>query len=140
MKIKNRLIFQNTSFILPLFSSRVQAGFPSPADDHLDLPLDLSNYLTENKAATFLVRATGDSMLGAGIFSGDLLVVDRSKKPKYGNVVIAAVSGELTVKRYQFKNNTVYLVSENKKYPPIVIRDEDEFIIWGVVTFVIHKP
>ena len=122
---------------LPLYASRVPAGFPSPADDYVDQRLDL-NDLIERPAATFFVTVTGDSMTGASIHHGDLLVVDRSLEPSDGKIVIAAVNGELTVKRLALKNGEAWLMPENPAYPPLRITEGLDCVIWGVVTRVIH--
>ncbi len=124
---------------LPLYGSRVAAGFPSPADDHLEDPLDLNRHLIRHPAATFLVRASGDSMLGAGIHPGDILVVDRALQPEPGRVVIAVVDGELTVKRLLRDGQGWVLQPENPDYAPIQIREGQELQIWGVVAHVIHS-
>lgn len=124
---------------LPLFLESVSAGFPSPADDYLENRLDLNDYLIRNPAATFFVRVTGDSMIDAGIHSGDILVVDRSLTPKDGSVVIAVIDGELTVKRILQKKNKIYLLPENNSFKPIEITSEMHFEVWGVVSYVIHK-
>lgn len=131
-------IYQS-SLSLPLFSNRVQAGFPSPADDHLEASLDLNQHLIKHPASTFFVRASGDSMVNAGINDNDILVVDRSLEPKHGDIVIAALNSELTVKRLYAKNNKVILKPENPDYPIIDITEEMEFLIWGVVTSVVHQ-
>ena len=123
---------------LPLFLARVSAGFPSPADDYLEDRLDLNRHLVKHPAATFFVRASGDSMIGAGIHSGDILVVDRSLEPGNNNVVIAVINGELTVKRIMKTGGKLLLVPDNSRYRPIEIRDGMEFEVWGVVTSVIH--
>ncbi|MAZ80672.1 MAG: DNA polymerase V [Rickettsiales bacterium] len=123
---------------LPLYASKVSAGFPSPADDYIATRLDLNNHIIKNPSATFFVRAVGSSMIKAGIFDGDLLVVDRSLNVTEGRVVIAAIDGELTVKRYCVKDNKPFLMPENDKYPPITINEEQGVYIWGVVTNVIH--
>jgi DNA polymerase V len=124
---------------LPMFLESVSAGFPSPADDYLEDRLDLNDYLIRNPSATFFVRVTGDSMIDSGIYSGDVLVVDRSLNPKDGNIIIAAIDGELVVKRMQRIKNKIYLVPENKRYKPIEISAEMNFEVWGVVTTVIHS-
>ncbi|MDA2969604.1 MAG: translesion error-prone DNA polymerase V autoproteolytic subunit [Actinomycetota bacterium] len=124
---------------LPLYSDKVAAGFPSPADDYLEDKIDLNQYLVKHPASTFLVRASGESMINAGIFPNDILVVDRSLKAENGNVVIAVVDNELTVKRYRKVGNKIELVPENKRYQKIVIEKESEAYIWGVVTNVIHQ-
>ena len=123
----------------PLFSSVVQAGFPSPADDYLESYIDLNEILVSNKAATFFVKVDGDSMLGAGIFTGDMLVVDRSLTAKHGNVIVAMVEGEFTVKRFVKIRGRTYLYPENKRYKPLDVTELEEFMVWGVVTTVIHK-
>lgn len=127
-----------TACALPLYTSAVAAGFPSPAEDHYDETLDLNQHLLNNPEATFFVRATGDSMIGAGINSGDLLIVDRSIPPQNGKIVIAVVNGELTVKRLHKNEGQLFLSPENPQYPSIEITEETEFMIWGVVTSVIH--
>lgn len=122
----------------PLYASRVPAGFPSPADDYVDQRLDL-NDLVERPAATFFVKVTGDSMTGASIQDGDLLVVDRSLPPTDGKIVIAGVNGELTVKRLSLKGGEVWLMPENPAYPPLQLKEGLDCVIWGVVTRVIHS-
>ena len=122
-----------------LFEAVVSAGFPSPAADYEEDRLDLNRHLVKNPAATFFVRVTGDSMLGAGIHHGDLLVVDRSLEPRDKNVVIAVVDGELTVKRIRINRRKIILEPENHNYPAREITAETEFEVWGVVTNVIHQ-
>lgn len=124
---------------LPLFLESVSAGFPSPADDYLEGKLDLNDFLIPNPPATFLVHVTGDSMIGAGIYSGDLLIVDRSVEPRNRNIVIAVLDGELTVKRLKMEQDEIILVAENKNYEPIKITEQMQFEIWGVVRTVIHS-
>jgi DNA polymerase V len=124
---------------IPLFESRVQAGFPAPADEYSEGSLDLNDYLLPHKATTFFVRVTGDSMVNVGIFPGDMLVVDRSLTPTYGKIVIALLNGEMTVKRLEKFKNRLFLCAENDDYPDIKITEEDHFAIWGVVTNVIHS-
>lgn len=119
---------------VPLVSSNVACGFPSPADDYLDRPLDFNELLIDNLAATFAVRVAGDSMTGAGIFAGDVAIVDRAKTPANGSIVIALVDGEFTLKRYRIKRGAVVLQAENKAYEDIVIGEQTAFEIWGVVT------
>lgn len=123
----------------PLFLSPVAAGFPSPADDYVDERLDLHRHVVRNPAATFFLRAQGDSMINAGIHSDDLLVVDRSAQTGHNRVVIAALDGELTVKRLVRRGARVLLVPENPDYPEIDITEREYVHIWGVVTYVIHK-
>lgn len=125
---------------VPLYSSSVQAGEPSPADDYIDDKVDLNEYLVKHPADTFMVRAAGESMTGANIFQGDTLIVDRSIKPSNGRIVIAAVDGQLTVKRFhKDKAGTVSLLPENPDFEPIVLTEGNDLIIWGVVTNIIHQ-
>ncbi|EFL52115.1 Peptidase S24/S26A/S26B, conserved region [Solidesulfovibrio fructosivorans JJ]] len=124
---------------LPLYLSTVQAGFPSPAEDYIDKKLDLNEQLVRHPAATFFVRVDGDSMRDAGVASGDILVVDRAVEPRDGHIVIAALDGELTVKRLRRKNGQVLLVPENPDYAPVAVGPEASFEVWGVVTYIIHK-
>ena len=128
-----------TVLSIPIFTSRVQAGFPSPADDHLEDALDLNTHLIHHKEATFFVKAQGDSMLGAGIQQGDILIVDKSLSAKSGKIVIAVVDGEFTVKRLHKYKGNITLKAENPDFEDIKIGGTDELIIWGVVTSVIHQ-
>ena len=122
----------------PLYPKPVLASFPSPAEDYAALTLDLNEYLIKNPPATFFAYAKGNSMSSNGIHDGDLLVVDRSIEPQVGKIVIAAIQHELTVKRYVKKDGKVYLAPENDDYKPILVNEEDEVHIWGVVTNVVH--
>lgn len=121
---------------LPLFSDRVPCGFPSPAQDYVEQRIDLNKLVIRHPSATYFVRAAGDSMNGAGIGSGDLLVVDSAKTAHHGDIVIAAVYGEFTVKRLQM-HPTVMLVPENPAYSPILVGGEESLDIFGVVTHVL---
>jgi DNA polymerase V len=125
--------------LLPLFLESVSAGFPSPADDYLEAKLDLNKHLIKNPSSTFFVRVTGDSMQDAGIYSGDILVVDRSLTAKDGSIVIAVIDSELLVKRINFIKNKIFLLPENSKYKPIEISGDMNFEVWGVVSTVIHS-
>jgi DNA polymerase V len=129
----------NASLKIPLFSSSVAAGFASPADDHLEAELDLNEYLIAHPSETFFVRAKGDSMQLAGIFDKDLLIVDRSLTPKDNDIVIAAVAGQLTVKRLVVKLGKPWLYPANPNYKPIAIKEGSELHVWGVVVHAIHK-
>jgi len=117
----------------PLFASQPAAGFPAPGDDLVEKPLDLNDLLISNPTATFFVKVSGDSMEGAGIFDGDILVVDRSVVADDSSIVVAAVFGELVVKRLRKYSEKVELVSENDAYAPITINNVDDVYIWGVV-------
>lgn len=123
----------------PLYLSHVQAGFPSPADDYTETNLNLNTHLIKHPAATFFVIASGDSMTGANIQSGDMLIVDRSLEVTHGKVVIAAIDGELTIKRLSKQGDRVQLLPENSQFKPIDITNEQDVIIWGIVTHVIHE-
>ena len=128
----------STRYALPIFLGRLPTGFPSPADDYLEGKLDLNRHLVKHPAATFFVRVTGDSMFGAGIHSGDLLVVDRALEPEDKHVGVAVLDGELTVKRLFKQNGIVRLLPENLNYPPLEIIPQQTIEVWGVVTSVIH--
>ena len=132
-------IRDNKKTVTPLFLDSVSAGFPSPATDYMENKLDLNEHLVKHPAATFIVKASGPSMIEAGISSGDLLIVDRSIIPKNNNIVIASVFGDLTVKKLHKKGSTLFLLSANNQYPSIEIKEEMECFLWGVVTYVIHK-
>ncbi len=123
---------------LPLYGTKISAGYPSPSDDYIEGRLDLNEHLIHHPASTFFVRVTGYSMLNAGMHPGDILVVDRSLEPRHGKIVIAALEGELTVKRLYRKAGEIRLMPENDDYEPITISSEAELHIWGVVTNVIH--
>lgn len=124
---------------LPAFFSSVQAGFPSPADDHIETELDLHDLMVKHPAATFFVRVDGDSMCNAGIHSGDILVVDRSIEAVNGKIVVAVVNGEFTVKRFTLEEGGAYLVPENPDFPKLKIEEDTDFQVWGVVMYVIHR-
>lgn len=120
--------------LVPLYSARPQAGFPSPGDDHIEEMLDIQKLLVPNPLTTFFVRVEGDSMEGAHIFSGDVLVVDRGVTAKNGSIVVAAVYGEMVVKRLVVHDAHYMLVSEHTAYAPIDITNNEDCFIWGVVT------
>ena len=129
---------------LPLIGGRVEAGFPSPADDFIERSLDLNEQLVANPIATFFVRASGNSMDEAGIHDGDLLIVDRSVPPMHGMVVVAVIDGGLTVKRLTKRGTQMSLTSEPNKldqgsYVPIEVGEEADATIWGVVTWSVHR-
>ena len=117
----------------------VSAGFPSPADDFKEIRISLDRELVKNKEATFYARVSGDSMVGAGLEDGDLLVIDRSMNPVNGKIAVCLVDGEFTVKRIKKIKKKFYLMPENKKYEPIEITEEKELIVWGIVEYVIKK-
>jgi len=119
---------------VPLIDGTAACGFPSPADDYLDSPLDFNELLIRNPAATFAVRLSSDSMTGAGLFPGDIAVVDRSVTPTAGCIVLALLDGEFTVKRYRPRGNGLVLEAENASFPDIEISAERAFEVWGVIT------
>lgn len=129
----------STKYNQSLFEASVPAGFPSPAADYQENKLDLNKHLIKNPAATFFVRVSGDSMVGAGIHHGDILIVDRSIEPRDKNVVIAVINGELTVKRIRMRKNKITLEAENDSYSVRQITPDTEFEVWGVVTNCVHK-
>ncbi len=130
---------QNQPLWLDVCAWKVPAGFPSPAADHAQERIDLNKQLIRNQEATYLFRVKGDSMSGVGIYEGDILLVDRSVSPKHNHVVLALLNNEFTVKRLHRRGGVVKLVAENHLYPARQIKEEDDFVVWGVVTFNLHK-
>lgn len=124
--------------LVPFVLDYVAAGFPSAADDYVEHQLDLNKFLIQHPAATFFIRVEGDSMINAGIHSGDILIVDRALEVRHGRIVVAQINGEFTVKRIEYVGAQVYLVPENKNYKSQRITPEMSFDVWGVVTYVIH--
>lgn len=128
-----------TYYPVTLYSTRVAAGLPTPAEYFEEESMDLNEHLLDNPQHTFFVRVTGDSMINAGIHPGDLLIVDRSLRPSNGRIVIAVINGELTVKKLFKEDSKLYLMPENPAYSCIEIMEDMDFLIWGVVTNVIHE-
>lgn len=124
---------------LPLAGSGISAGFPSPAEDFEEISLDLNKTLVKHPAATFYARVKGDSMTDAGIRDGDLLVIDKALDPKEGDIAVCFLDGEFTVKRIALNSDGIYLMPANSEFKPIRISEENEFQIWGIVAYVIHK-
>ena len=122
-----------------LVEQGISAGFPSPADDFKEIRISLDKEIIKNEEATFYARVDGESMLGAGLNDGDLIVIDRSEEPKNGSIAVCFLDGEFTVKRLKLKNKEIYLMPENSKYSPIKIGEGNELSIWGVVTYVVKK-
>lgn len=129
----------NRGISLPLYTSKVAAGFPSPADDHVERRLNPSDYLVDNDSATFFVRVKGDSMIDAGIFEDDVLVIDRSRTPQIGDIVLAVLDGEFTVKTLGKGKTGARLLPANKHYPVIEVKEGQSFEVWGVVTGSMRK-
>lgn len=130
---------EHKGYQLPLYGSKVAAGFPSPADEHVESQLDLNEHLIKHPAATFFARASGNSMVNAGIYENDILIVDRSLTPDHGKIVVAVLDGQLTVKRLHKKDGKLLLMPENPDFKPIEVKEGSEVYIWGVVTSVIHS-
>ena len=124
---------------LPFFETKVQAGFPSPAEDHVEQRLDLNTLVIENPSATFFVRVAGESMRDIGITDGDILVVDRSIESWENRIVVAVIDSEFTIKRFTIEQEMVVLKAENMDYPPIKITSEMDFAVWGVVNWTLKK-
>ena len=123
----------------PFIVEGIKAGFPSPAADFDGTKISLDAFLVKNKDATFYARAKGNSMIGAGISDGDLLVIDRSLEPVNNKIAICLIDGEFTVKRIKIEKDCIYLMAENTDYKPIMVTEDNVLIIWGIVTYVIKS-
>ena len=123
--------------LLTFVSAKVQAGFPSPADDFIETKISLDRELIKNKEATFYARVEGSSMIGANIHDGDLLVIDRSLEPRNNRIAVCFIDGEFTVKRLRIEKDHILLMPENEKFDPIKVTQDNDFVIWGVVTYII---
>ena len=126
-------------FRIPLLNDSVSAGFPSPADDYTEENIDLNEHLISNPFSTFFLRVKGDSMINAGIKDNDLIIVDKSLVAKPGNIIIAMIDGEFTIKRLSIKNDELYLKAENHNYPDFSFKNHIDVQIWGVVIYSIHR-
>jgi DNA polymerase V len=129
----------STELALPLVETGISAGFPSPALDFANSTIDLNKYLIKNPSSTFYGRVRGNSLKDAGIDDNDILIIDRSLEPQDGKIAVCFIDGEFTAKRIKIKKNEIWLMPENKDYQPIRVTPENEFIIWGIVTYVIKK-
>ena len=127
------------TFKIPLLTDSVSAGFPSPADDYTEENIDLNEHLISNPFSTFFLRVKGDSMINAGIKDKDLIIVDKSLIARPGNIIIAMIDGEFTIKRLSIKHNELYLKSENHNYPDFRFKNHIDVQIWGVVIYSIHS-
>ena len=127
----------DTKLKLPYAEQGISAGFPSPADDFLDISIDLNKELIKNPSATFYGRVKGDSMKDAGLVNGDLLIIDKSLEPLDNKIAVCFIDGEFTVKRIKLEADVIWLIAENKDYKPIKVTADNEFVIWGIVTTVI---
>lgn len=143
MPLKNKITFFLPDYEnpqeLPFIAGGIKAGFPSPAADFDESKISLDNVLVKNREATFYAKASGNSMIGAGIDDGDILVIDRSLEPQNNKIAVCFIDGEFTIKRIQLEKDCVFLMPENKNYQPIKVTDENELVIWGIVTYVIKK-
>ncbi|MCC7444197.1 MAG: translesion error-prone DNA polymerase V autoproteolytic subunit [Saprospiraceae bacterium] len=126
-----------SALALPYVEEGISAGFPSPALDFVDLSIDLNRHLIKHPSATFYGRVKGDSLINAGISNGDLLIIDRSIEPANGKIAVCYIDGEFTAKRIQISRNEVWLIPENEAYQPIRVTEDNDFMIWGIVTHVI---
>lgn len=124
--------------LIPLVETKVNAGFPSPAQDYLEQKLDLNEHLVKHPSSTFIIKVNGDSMTGEGIFDRSLLVVDRSLTYKKNSIVIACVDNEFTVKKIDRIKGKYYLISANKDFEPILVDEDNELLVWGIVTWVLN--
>lgn len=129
----------STSMELPYVDAGIRAGFPSPADDFIELSIDLNKHLIKHKDTTFFATVKGHSMKNAGIYDGDLLIIDKSLEPQNDKIAICQIDGEFTVKRIKIERNVVWLIAENEDFEPIKVTRDNELIIWGIVTASIKK-
>ena len=128
-----------TALELPIIDEGISAGFPSPAQDFVDLSIDLNKELIKNPSATFYGRVKGDSMKDLGIDNGDLLIIDKSLEPKNGKIAVCYIDGEFTMKKIKIEKDCCWLIPANDKYKPIRVDKENEFIVWGIVVHVIKS-
>lgn len=135
--LKINKLSSKTKRYIPFFNGGISAGFPSPAQDFLDSSIDLNQELIKNSAATFYGKVKGKSMINAGLDDGDILIIDKSLEPSNNKIAVCFIDGEFTVKRLKIEKNFIWLVAENKDYKPIKVTKENDFLIWGVVTYII---
>ena len=129
----------STELSLPFVDAGIKAGFPSPADDFIEMSIDLNKHLIKHKDTTFFATVKGHSMKNAGIYDGDLLIIDKSLEPQNDKIAICQIDGEFTVKRIKIEQNVVWLIAENEDFEPIKVTPDNELIIWGMVTASIKK-
>ena len=130
----------STQLELPLAGTAVSADFPSPAEEYIEITLGLNKELIKHPAATFYARVKGSSMIEAGIADGDLLIIDKALEPKNGDIAVCFIDGEFTLKRLALKEDSIYLMPANAEFKPIKITEENDFLVWGMLAFIIHKP
>ncbi|MDD4609890.1 MAG: translesion error-prone DNA polymerase V autoproteolytic subunit [Bacteroidaceae bacterium] len=138
-KIDLYTVQQEKELLLPMAEESIRAGFPSPAQDYMELSIDLNRELIAHPSSTFLGRVTGDSMVEAGVEAGDILVIDKSLDPQNGDMAVCSIDGEFTLKFIHIQQGVVWLMPANKNYAPIAIEQENDFRVWGVVTYTIKK-
>ncbi|WP_108822307.1 LexA family transcriptional regulator [Dysgonomonas sp. Marseille-P4361] len=142
MKEKNLEIYKadtDTQLVLPIADGGIKAGFPSPAQDFMDLSIDLNKELVKHPSSTFYGRVSGDSMIDAGIYDGDILIIDKSLEPKDGDMAVCFIDGEFTIKYIKIEEKVIWLVPANENYKPIKATEDNDFLIWGIVTYSIKK-
>ena len=143
MLAQNKLFFfipnTESNLEMPYISSGIKAGFPSPAADFDGSRISIDQIVVKNSIATFYAKANGNSMIGAGIDDGDILVIDKSIEPQDGKIAVCFIDGEFTVKRIKVQENSLLLLPENQLFEPIEVTQENDFIIWGIVTYVVKK-
>ena len=130
----------NTALALPYIEQGINAGFPSPADDFLDISIDLNKELIQNKDATYFARVNGNSMIDAGINDGDLLIIDKSIEPSNGKAAVCFIDGEFTIKWLNITKDVIWLTPANKNFKPIKVTKDNDFMIYGIITYIIKKP
>lgn len=128
-----------SELVLPIADGGIKAGFPSPAQDFLDLAIDLNKELIKHPASTFYGRVKGDSMIDAGIYDGDILIIDKSLDPRDGDMAVCYIDGEFTIKHIKIEKNAIWLIPANEQYKPIKVTEDNDFLIWGIVTYSIKK-
>ncbi len=124
---------------LPIADEGIKAGFPSPAQDFMDLAIDLNKELVKHPASTFYGRVKGDSMIDAGIYDGDILIIDKSLDPRNGDMAVCYIDGEFTIKHIKIEKTVIWLIPANEQYQPIKVTEDNDFLIWGIVTYSIKK-
>lgn len=142
MKKKNLEIYKadtDTQLVLPIADGGIKAGFPSPAQDFMYLSIDLNKELVKHPSSTFYGRVSGDSMIDAGIYDGDILIIDKSLEPKDGDMAVCFIDGEFTIKYIKIEEKVIWLVPANANYKPIKVTEDNDFLIWGIVTYSIKK-
>jgi DNA polymerase V len=138
-KLEIFTVEDSQSYKPPLYFQGVSAGFPSPADDYTELKLDMNKHLIKHPSATFFVKVKGDSMKDAGINDGDILVVDRALEPKNNDISVCVIDGEFTLKKLRKTKDALFLIPENPEYKSIKVTEYNNFQVWGIVTFIVHK-